>query len=122
MTDYDQIEQLYRDMYAAMVRKNQPELERVHDDGFVLHHMTGKRQNKEEYINAIMEGTLNYYEEHTDSVDIIVKGDKAGLTGRSRVMAAVFGGERHTWRLLLKFGVIKRDDGWKLTEARASTY
>ena len=122
MTEEEQIEKLYHDMYAAMVSKNRPELERVHDDCFVLHHMTGMRQSKKEYIDAILDGTLNYYEEHTDSMDIQVQGEYASLVGRSRVAAAVFGGGRNTWRLQLKFELIKRQDGWKLTSARASTY
>ena len=41
MTDEQQIIQLYKDMYTAMIGKDQAELERVHDDSFVLVHMTG---------------------------------------------------------------------------------
>lgn len=41
MTDKEQIIQLYHEMYAAMVNKDRAGLERVHDDSFVLVHMTG---------------------------------------------------------------------------------
>ena len=34
MDDKKQIEQLYQDMYAAMVKKDEAELDRVHDDTF----------------------------------------------------------------------------------------
>ena len=122
MTDKEEITQLYHDMYAAMVSKDEPELNRVHDDSFVLHHMTGMQQNKQTYIDSIMDGTLNYYEEHTESLNISVNGSDAVMTGRSRVTAAVFGGGLHTWRLQLKFDLVKKADGWKLTGARASTY
>ena len=60
MTDKEQIIQLYKEMYTAMVKKDRAELERVHDDSFVLVHMTGMRQPKEVYISSIMDGTLNY--------------------------------------------------------------
>ena len=60
MTDKEQIIQLYKEMYTAMVNKDRAELERVHDDSFVLVHMTGMRQPKEVYISSIMDGTLNY--------------------------------------------------------------
>lgn len=70
---------------------------------FVLIHMTGMHQSKREYIRAIMDGTLNYYSEETDSIDVSVSGDTAVMTGHSKVAAAVFGGGRHTWRLALKF-------------------
>ena len=122
MTDQDQITKLYHDMYRAMVQKDRAELERVHDESFVLLHMTGMRQSKQVYIDSIMNGTLNYYTEETEQLDIQVNGDRAFMTGRSRVNAAVFGGGKHTWRLQLKFDLIKRPDGWKLTSAQASTY
>lgn len=122
MTDQEQITKLYHDMYRAMVEKNRAELERVHDESFVLLHMTGMRQSKQVYIDSIMNGTLNYYTEETEQLDIQVNGGKAVMTGRSRVNAAVFGGGKHTWRLQLKFDLIKRPDGWKLTSAQASTY
>ena len=123
MNDRQAIEQLYHDMYSAMVKKDEAELDRVHDDSFVLIHMTGKHQDKAAYIRAIMDGTLNYYSEQTDSLDIQVNpDDTAVLTGRSFVNAAVFGGGRHTWRLQLRFDLKKTDDEWKLLKAQASTY
>lgn len=109
-------------MYRAMVGKDRAELERLHDDSFVLVHMTGMHQSKEVYINSIMDGTLNYFSEQTEGLDIKVDGDKAVMTGRSKVTAAVFGGGRHTWRLQLRFTLARRADGWKLTSSQASTY
>jgi len=122
MTDREQIEALYHEMYAAMVRKDRAELERVHDDSFVLVHMTGMRQDRTVYIDSILNGTLNYYAEQTESLDITVRGDAATMLGRSRVTAAVFGGGTHTWPLALRFDLRKLDGEWKLTRAQASTY
>lgn len=122
MTDKEQIERLYHEMYAAMVKKDRAQLECIHDDSFVLVHMTGMRQSKSSYISSIMDGTLNYYSEKTEGLEITVDGNRATMTGRSRVNAAVFGGGRHTWPLELRFQLVRRDDGWKLTEARATTY
>lgn len=122
MSDKEQIIKLYHDMYAAMISKDEAELDRVHRDSFVLVHMTGMHQNKREYIRAIMDGTLNYFSEETDSIDISISGDRAEMTGHSVVAAAVFGGGRHTWRLSLKFDVKKTDGEWKLAKAQASTW
>ncbi|MBR1384916.1 MAG: nuclear transport factor 2 family protein [Ruminococcus sp.] len=122
MSDKEQIIQLYKEMYTAMVNKDRAELERVHDDSFVLVHMTGMRQTKEVYINSIMEGTLNYYSAEHEDMQVEVKGDTAVLVGRSRVTAAVFGGGKHTWRLQLRFQLVKKKDGWRLALASASTY
>ena len=122
MTDEQQIIQLYKDMYTAMIGKDQAELERVHDDSFVLVHMTGMRQPKAVYIAAILDGTLNYYAAQHEDMQVEMNGNTAKLTGKSRVSAAVFGGGTHTWRLRLKFDLVKKDDCWYFTHATASTY
>ncbi|MBP3760264.1 MAG: nuclear transport factor 2 family protein [Ruminococcus sp.] len=122
MTDKEQIIQLYKEMYTAMVNKDIAELERVHDDSFMLVHMTGMRQPKEVYISSIMDGTLNYYSAEHEDMQVEVKDNTAVLIGRSRVNAAVFGGGKHTWRLQLRFQLVKKNGEWRFSLASASTY
>ena len=122
ITDEEIIIRLYREMYSAMINKDRAELERIHDDSFVLFHMTGMKQSKNEYISAIMGGTLNYYSAVHDDMEATVNGDTAKLTGKSKVMAAVFGGGKSTWRLQLDFELIWKNGEWYFTFARASTY
>ena len=122
MTDREQIIALYKEMYTAMISKDRAALERVHDDSFVLVHMTGMRQSKDVYINAIMDGTLNYDSASHEDMQVEINGDTAVLTGRSRVSAAVFGGGKHTWRLQLRFQLMKKNGAWYFTQASASTY
>jgi len=122
MTDKEQIEALYREMYKAMIEKDTATLNLVHADDFVLTHMTGMHQSKQVYIKSIANGTLNYYSAEHEQMDIKVSGDRATLRGRSRVNAAVFGGGRHTWRLQLSFQLVKKDDHWLFLSAIASTY
>ena len=57
-------------MYEAMIKKDEQKLNEIHDDSFVLIHMTGMKQNKNEYINAIKNGILNYFSEQTDHIEI----------------------------------------------------
>ena len=120
--DESQIEALYRVMYEAMMAKDTVTLNRIHADDFVLIHMTGMHQSKQEYIRAIAGGTLNYYSADHEQMEIIVSGNHATLTGRSRVTAAVFGGGRHIWRLKLTFQLEKRNSQWMFTNAKAPTY
>lgn len=122
MTDKEQIEALYREMYKAMIEKDTATLNLVHADDFVLTHMTGMHQSKQVYIKSIANGTLNYYSAEHEQMDIKVEGNHATLIGRSRVNAAVFGGGRHTWRLQLSFQLVKKDDHWLFLSAIASTY
>ena len=122
MTDKEQIIQLYKEMYTAMVNKDTAELERVHDDSFVLVHMTGMRQPKEVYISSIMDGTLNYYSAEHEDMQADIKGNTAVLIGKSKVTAAVFGGGKHTWRLQLRFQLVKKNSEWRFALASVSTY
>ena len=69
-----------------------------------------------------MRGTLNYFSEKTDNIDVRISGDSAVMTGHSYVEAAVFGGGRSTWRLELQIDAKKENGEWKLTNARAFTW
>lgn len=122
MDDKQQIDALYREMYRAMIAKDTAALDTVLDEQAVLVHMTGMRQPKREYIRAIAGGTLNYYHADVDETIIHVDGDKATMTGRSRVNAAVFGGGRNTWRLQLECTLVRTDGRWRFLEMKASTY
>ena len=94
----------------------------VLDDSFVLVHMTGMRQSREEFINAILDGTLNYYSAEHEHMPVEINGDTAVLTGQSYVAATVFGGGRSNWRLQQKCSLKKVDGAWKITRSVASTY
>lgn len=122
MTDTEQIQEQYRKMYDAMIRKDAGTLSDILDDSFVLVHMTGMRQPKPTFIQSVLDGTLNYYSAQHENVPVRVDGDAAELTGQSRVNAAVFGGGRHTWRLQQVITLKKTDGVWRMTWAVASAY
>ena len=120
--DKQELQDLYHTMWQHMLSKNIAELGKLHDDNFVLTHMTGMRQNKKEYLAAIEDGNLNYISEKTENIIIDVKDGKGTLTGQSRVLATVFGGSEHVWPLQLHFEVERKDGKWILKECTASTY
>ena len=122
MSDQEAIESCYRRMYRGMVDKNRGILSEVLADTFVLVHMTGMRQDKEAFIRAVEDGTLNYYSANHERISVDVQGNAAVLTGQSVVHAAVFGGGPGTWRLQLRMKLIQSGGSWKITEAKASTY
>ena len=112
----DNFKNLYIKMYEAMIKKDIKTLSDMHENDFVLVHMTGVRQNKKEYLKAVQDGTLNYYS--FDSVEVIPINDYSFI-GRCRVLAAVYGGSKHTWNL--QFDIELSNDN-KFKKITASTY
>ena len=91
-------------------------------EDYYLRHMTGVEQSKEVFINGLLAGTFNYYSAEHDSIEVTVHEDTAEMVGKSRVLAAVYGGGKHRWRLQGDFTLRKENDSWKLTSSEASTY
>ena len=63
----------------------------------------------------------DYSAEH-DEIQVKVNGCAAVMTGKSRVIAAVYGGGKKHWHLRGDFTLRKEGDQWKLTSSSASTY
>lgn len=93
MEEKELIRSLYKQMYDGMIAKDAAVLREVLDDSFVLMHMTGMHQSKEEFIKAVKNGTLNYFSAEHEHLPVEINGDTAVLTGQSYVAAAVFGAE-----------------------------
>ena len=94
----EELKILYTKMYEYMVAKDISALNKIYSNDFVLVHMTGMKQNKQEYLRAIENGTLNYFSQNLD--EIIIENNFKFI-GRSKVSASVFDGGIHTWRLKL---------------------
>lgn len=122
--DVDAVREAYRAMYRAMVARDTEALGSVLDDSFVLVHMTGRRQTKDEFLRCVADGSLAYFGEVEESVEVTVDPDgmQASLTGKSLVDAAPFGAGRSTWRLRQDIDLVKRGDVWLMVEARAHMY
>ena len=118
-----ELEECYERLYRGMVAKDSSQLQAILSDDFVLVHMTGMRQSKQEFIHGIQTGQLNYRSAITEGISITKPGDEdALLTGQSKVVAAVFGGSWHEWRLQLKIRLRYENSAWRIVEAEASTY
>ena len=122
MNDIDTIKELYIRYWTCMINKDAEGLRSLMADDYYLMHMTGVKQSAEVFISGLLEGTFNYYSADHDSVDVKITGDTAVMRGRSRVMAAVYGGGKHRWRLQGDFTLRKENGAWKFMSSKASTY
>lgn len=122
MDDREWIRDLYRRYWQYMIDKNADGLRSLMAEDYVLMHMTGVRQSREEFLSGLLDGTFHYYSAEHDSIEVMLSGNTARMIGKSRVTAAVNGGSKRSWRLRGDFTLRKENGVWKLTSSRASTY
>lgn len=122
MDDTEWIRDLYREYWRCMIAKDADDLRGMMTDDYSLLHMTGLRQPAELFLKGLLDGTFNYYAADHDSIEVNVSGDQASLIGKSRVLAAVYGGGKHSWRLQGDFTLRKEEGCWKFSSSRTSTY
>ena len=122
MGDIESIREMYREYWRCMIAKDVDGLRGLMAKDYYLRHMTGVKQSAEVFLKGLLDGTFNYYAADHDSIKVTVDGDCAKLIGKSRVVAAVYGGGKSSWRLRGDFTLRKEDGRWKFTSSKASTY
>ena len=122
MNDIEIIKELYRKYWRYMIEKDEEGLRGLMSDDYYLMHMTGVKQSADTFLKGLNDGTFNYYSADHDFIEVEIKGDSAKMTGKSRVLAAVYGGSKNYWRLRGDFTLRKENGTWKMTSSRASTY
>lgn len=122
MNDIETIKEIYRRYWKCMIDKDESELRSLMSDDYYLMHITSTRQSIDEFISGLLDGTFNYYSAEQDDIQISVNGNTATMVGKSKVLAAVYGGGKSRWRLRGDFTLRKENENWKLTSSKASTY
>ena len=84
MEDEKIIRELYIKLCDASINKNEKILNEILADDYVLIHMTGKRQSKQDYINSVLSGELKYYESIHESIEVKINGDRATIIGKTK--------------------------------------
>lgn len=87
MSDKTRLTMLYEDMYQFMISKDTDKLAEILSEEFALHHMTGMVQKKQEFLQAVRQGTLNYFSADHEKVDVQITGEHALIIGDSQVLA-----------------------------------
>ena len=122
MGEEAKISELYKDYWDYMIEKNIEGLRSLMSSDYCLYHMTGVKQSADEFIEGLKNGTFNYYSAEHEDIVVSVRGDEATMTGKSRVVAAVYDGGKGSWRLQGDFTLRRKNGTWKFTSSRASIY
>ncbi len=122
MNDTEIIKKLYLDLCEASINKDIDKLNDILSDDYVLVHMTGMNQTKEDYINSVKSGELKYYESVHESIDVTIDNNTATIIGKTKTLASPFGMNKSWWRLRQDVEARKIDGKWLITSSKASTY
>ena len=112
MSDEEEIRELYRQYWQCMINKDADGLRSMMSEDYYLRHMTGVKQSVSEFISGLTNGTFNYYSAEHDSIEVNITGDIATMIGKSRVVAAVYGGGKNKWRLQGDFTLRIEKGSW----------
>ena len=60
----------------ALIDKNEDKLNELMADDYILTHMSGKKQTKAQFIEEVMNGTLNYFKSEIHDSNILFDDDE----------------------------------------------
>ena len=122
MSDKELVRKLYIDLCEASINKDLIKLGEILSDDYVLVHMTGMKQTKEDYLDSVKSGELSYFESKHESIDVNVNGDDATIIGKTKTLASPFGTSKSWWNLRQDLKAKKIDGKWILMYSKASSY
>lgn len=113
---------MYRQMQDAMVAADTRRLQPLLAENFILVHMTGYPQPRDEWLAQIDSGRMRYLRSFEEEVRVTSVYDScAALRGRNHVRADIWGAQG-LWPLQLDIEFSKKDVAWLMQHASASTY
>ncbi|WP_292473103.1 nuclear transport factor 2 family protein [Methanosphaera sp.] len=106
----------FEEFQQAMIDKDAKMLNSIMDEDYTLIHMSGKIQTKQEYIEDIVNGILNYYHSTIIEPSIVILEEKyAKLNADVELDAKVYG-IKGTWTLHTEILMEKIENKWILSK------
>jgi hypothetical protein len=111
---------IYQRIDNAMVNKDTETLDRILDENYVLVHMTGYRQSKQEWLDQIEHEEMRYFKTVPQKTEITIEGNAAVLICDTKIDARIYG-FRNNWSMTLKMQFEKRGEKWYPVHAKATS-
>jgi ketosteroid isomerase-like protein len=109
--------------HDAMVAADIAALVRMLDPRFILVHITGYVQSRNDWFEAMAQKNFDYHSIQVEpgAIALQLNGDKATLSARG-IFYATINGADHPWRLQFSLQLEKSGPVWKIRDARYSTF
>jgi ketosteroid isomerase-like protein len=118
--DKQKILAVYQRIDDAMVNKDTEALDNILDNDYILVHMSGYEQSKQEWLEQIENEEMRYFKTMPQKTSITIDGNTAILICDTKIDARIYG-IRHTWSMTLKMHFKKRGDNWYPVNAVATS-
>ncbi|WP_391560615.1 nuclear transport factor 2 family protein [Robertmurraya sp.] len=118
--DQQKILEIYKQIDNAMVKKDTETLDTILDNNYVLVHMTGYQQSKEEWLEQIESEEMKYFKTMPQKTTITIDGNTAILICKTKIDARIYG-FRNTWSMKIEMHFEKRGDNWYPVNGSASS-
>lgn len=116
--DQSKILAVYQKIDEAMVNKDTATLEEILDENYILVHMSGYSQRKEEWLNQIEDEQMRYFKTMPQKTTVTINGNIAVLRCSTKLDARIYG-MRNIWSMILTMHFEKRGDYWHPVKAEA---
>lgn len=96
----------------ALIDKDELKLSQLMADDYILTHMSGKKQTKEEFIREVMDGTLNYFKSQIHDPSILFDDEENATFISDVTLTARVYGARGSWTIDTVMDFKKIDGEW----------
>lgn len=117
----ESLKNLYRQINQAMLDKDTAKIDALTDAGFTLTHITGYKQSKDEWLNHIATGQMQYHQIDEKSVKAFINDNRADIIGQAKTQATIWG-THGTWYLQLHYTAVKDNGQWRADKAVATLF
>jgi ketosteroid isomerase-like protein len=118
--DKQKIITIFQQIDEAMINKDTETLEKILDNDYVLVHITGYRQSRQEWFEQIENEEMKYFKTMPQRTTVTVEGNIATLICNTKIDARIYG-FRNTWSMKIEMHFEKRGDNWFPVNAIATS-
>lgn len=112
----------WSDIRDALVSSDLTTLRRLLGEEFVLGHMTGQTQTRDDWLDDIAAGGAVYHSIDDVNVAVEIEGSDAAVVTAQTMTDATLGGERGSWRTSFRTTLHKRAGRWVATRTDGSSW
>ncbi len=110
-----------RQLTELMIKKDTSRIGEIVDHHFVLTHITGYIQSKNEWFGEIESESMRYYSCSEVTTSVEIRNDHATFEGQNLLDARIWG-TRNIWRLQQTMELEKQNGKWLILKSAAKIF